>query len=148
MATHEETIEIEAPPDQVWAVLADIENWPAWTRSITSAQRLTPGGLAPGAEFRIRQPRLPAVVWTVDDVVPGRSFSWRSSSPGIESRGDHRVELSGDGSRAVLVFAQTGLLVFLSDLVFARLVRQYVRTEAEGLKRYVEQRHVGGGRPT
>jgi uncharacterized protein YndB with AHSA1/START domain len=30
--------EIEAPPEAVWRVLADISNWPAWDRNTDSAQ--------------------------------------------------------------------------------------------------------------
>jgi uncharacterized membrane protein len=30
------TIDINAPTEQVWAVLFDVENWPQWTPSVTT----------------------------------------------------------------------------------------------------------------
>lgn len=106
---------------------------------MTSAERLDDGAFGPGARFRVRQPRLPQAVWTVDQVEPGRAFSWTSASPGVHSWGDHRVEPAGEHSLAVLVFEQTGPLSGLASLIASRLVRRYVRTEAQSIKRFVEQ---------
>lgn len=139
MASHEETIDINASVAETWAVMADVERWPSWTPTVKVVDLLSSGDFGVGSKVRVQQPRLPAVTWTVDKYVPGHSFSWIASSPGVVSEGHHRVDPTSHGCRAVLGFAQSGRLVGLSDLVYRRLIANYVRTEALGLKRYVEQ---------
>jgi uncharacterized protein YndB with AHSA1/START domain len=34
------TVDIDAPPDRVWAVMSDIERWPEWTPTVTSIARM------------------------------------------------------------------------------------------------------------
>ena len=76
------TVDVSAPPEAVWAVLADVGSWPTWTASITSVRPLSPDLLQVGSRVRIMQPRLPATVWTVSDLVEGASTrTSRSASP-------------------------------------------------------------------
>ncbi len=142
MARYEESIDIDAPPADVWRVLADLERWPEWTPSMREVRPLSgdggEGGLTVGGKVRVRQPKLPTVTWTVDEVEPGRSFSWRSDSPGMASRAEHRIEPTGAGSHVVLVLEQTGPFAGVTGLFYARLIRRYVRAEAEGLKKRAE----------
>ena len=67
------TVDGSAPPEVVWAVLSDVESWPTWTASITSVRPLSPDLLQVGSRVRIMQPRLPATVGTVSDLVEGAS---------------------------------------------------------------------------
>lgn len=145
MATTQETVDIDAPADRVWAVMSDVARWPDWTPTVDTVIAQGEASLKPGAVFRVRQPRLPTTTWTVTEVVPGRQFAWTSSSPGVRSRGDHRVEPIGDRSRAVLTFEQTGFLAPLSGLFLSGLIRRYVRTEGASLKAFAER--DPGGRP-
>ena len=45
------------------------------------------GGAFPGlgGEVEIRQPGLPVTMWTVTDLEPGRSFTWRAAAPGVRT---------------------------------------------------------------
>lgn len=135
---HEVRIDIAAPADRVWSVLSDVERWPEWTASVRSVELLD-GTLAVGNRVRIRQPRFPTVVWEVTEVVPNRSFTWRSRGPGADALGSHTVIDNGDRSTAVLSISQTGVLGTLVALLSRPLTKRYVALEAAGLKQRSEQ---------
>lgn len=139
---YEQVIDIQAPADAVWEVLSAVERWPDWTASVHSAQLLDGGGLRPGQRARLRQPGLPVAVWTVERVEHGRTFTWRSDVTGLSSVGEHTVETVGPASsRVVLRLVHRGVLTAVVRLLYARLIRRYVRLEAEGLKRECESPH-------
>jgi uncharacterized membrane protein len=130
----EETVDVAADPDAVWAVLVDVERWPTWTASTSAVRLLDPTPLALGSRVEVRQPRLPHAVWTVSALVPGRSFSWESTGPGVRSIGDHEITPTPAGCRVTLRFTQGGPLGGLVGVLMSGLIRRYVRTEAAGLK--------------
>jgi hypothetical protein len=49
-------VDIKASPDEVAVVSLDVERWPEWTSTMTSARRLNEGLLAVESRARIRQP--------------------------------------------------------------------------------------------
>ena len=136
---YEITVDIDAAPDKVWAVLTDVERWPEWTPSMRAVKRLDDTPFGAGSKVRVRQPRLPQAVYTVTTYDPGRAFIWVSKVPGVTVTADHQVLPREDGHATVHLSAdQTGLLAPLLGLFTARLTRHYVTQEAEGLKRVCE----------
>jgi uncharacterized membrane protein len=140
MTTYSTSIDVKAPPEQVWAVLFDVERWPEWTASMTRVQRLDDGPLAVGSRAKVKQPRLPSIVWTVTELAPGKSFTWESRSPGALSIARHDIvpDESGHGSTVTLAVEQTGIIGGLVGGLLKGLTRRYVDTEAAGLKRRAE----------
>jgi uncharacterized membrane protein len=135
----ERTIDIAAPREKVWTVMTNVERWSEWTASVTSVERLDVGPLDIGSRARIRQPRLPAVVWTVTTAETGRYFEWQNVRPGLKSVAGHRVEtLASNGTRVTLSFGWSGLLAPVIRLLYGRLSGRYVEMEAQGLKRRCE----------
>ncbi|HEX6339056.1 MAG TPA: SRPBCC family protein [Jiangellaceae bacterium] len=132
----EASIEIAAPAERVFAVYSDVERWPEWTKSVTSVERLDDGPLRVGSRARIRQPRLPAAVWEVTELVPDRSFTWVARGPGVVSTGSHVVTpLGGDGrATATASLEQAGLLGPLMGTLTKRLTNEYLDIEVRGLK--------------
>jgi hypothetical protein len=135
-----ERIDIAAAPADVWVVMIDVERWREWTPTITSIERLDGGPFRVGSRARIRQPKLPTAVWTVTALETGRYFEWRNASPGLTSVAGHRTEpTAGGGTTVTLTFGWSGWLAWLIRLVYGKLARRYVRTEAESLKRWCER---------
>jgi len=122
----------------IWSVLMDLERWPEWTRSITSIKRLDAGVLRVGSQIRIVQPKLKSLVWHVSDLVEDRNLAWEARSPGLLIRAGHEIQSSGSGSVVILTIDQTGWLSPLIGLFTAKLTRDYMDMEAQGLKRRCE----------
>lgn len=128
------TVDIAAPPERVWAVIADVERWPEWTPTVTRIQRLDPGPLAAGSRARIRQPKLPPAVWQVSELREGRSFTWVNQSPGVRVAATHSVEPIAQGARATLSLRFSGLLGQLVSRLTRGLNERYLALEADGLR--------------
>lgn len=133
-------IDIDAPPERVWQVMADVERWHEWTASIRSIEVLTPGPLARGSRARVRQPKLPSAVWTVTELVPGERFTWISRSLGVVASATHAVEKRPGGCHAELVLTFAGFLAPLVSRLGRRLTERYLAFEIQGLKRRSESR--------
>jgi hypothetical protein len=130
------TAEVTAAPEAVWAVLMDVERWPEWTASVRGARLLTPGPLAVGSEVWLDQPRLRPATWRVTELDAPRSFVWVSTSGGVRSTADHRlVPLADDRVRIEVSLDQSGALAPLVGLLYGKLIRRYLRMEADGLTR-------------
>lgn len=138
MRTFSTQIDIDAPPERVWAVMSDVERWPEWTASISSIRRLDGRPFGQGSRVLIRQPRLPPNYSTVTEFEPRRSFTWVSKSPGVVATGRHVIEPLGDGSRVTLSIHFGGILGWFVARLVAGLTERYIRMEAEGLKKKTE----------
>lgn len=135
-----EAVTVNAPMADVARVLHDVERWPSWTASMSSVKREDPGPLAVGGRVNVRQPRLPAATWTVTALDPS-GFTWESARPGVRTTGYHWAREAGAGRTTVeLALAFSGPLARITAMAYSRLIRRYVRMEAEGLRREVEGR--------
>lgn len=134
-----EDVSVQAPPEEVWRLLVDVERWPSWTPSVRETSLLDPGPLRVGSRVRLAQPRLPVATWTVTELDPGRSFSWTSTSGGVRTTAVHEVAPApAAGSLLQLGIRHTGLLAWVAAKGFGRLTRRYLRMEAHGLKQRAE----------
>jgi uncharacterized protein YndB with AHSA1/START domain len=135
----ETTVEIDAGPERVWATLVDVARWPEWTASMRELTYLNGQPLAPRSRVRVRQPGLAALVWEVTELETGRSFAWRSSSPGVTTLATHVVRPTGPNRVTVtLAVHQSGPFAALIGLLIGAKARRYVRMEADGLKQRCE----------
>ena len=132
------TVNIDAPPAKVFAVLRDVERWPEWTASMTSVQRLDQGPFTIGSSARVRQPKLRAAVWQVTEFEENRNFTWVAHSPGLCMTAGHLIEGQDGGCRVLLSFELSGLIAPLASSLFGDLIEQYLSVESHGLKARAE----------
>ena len=132
------SILIGAPPETVWAVMADAERWHEWTPSVRSIRLLDIPPIRVGSRALIRQPKFPPAVWTVTALEPGRSFTWKSGAPGVWVYAHHSVEPVPGGTRATLMLHYEGVLARLIGRLTRGITNRYLTYEAEGLKRRSE----------
>lgn len=137
----EVTREIDAPAEQVWGVIVDVERWPEWTPTVTSVRRLDDGPFVVGSQVEIRQPKLPKAQWRVTELVEGRSFTWEATGPGMRSIARHEVTPRADGADITLSVEQLGPMGAVAAVVWRGITQRYVETEAETLDRRVHETH-------
>jgi len=139
MAHIEHSIRIDAPPDVVWSVMAEVERWPEWAASIRRVEPLDGATIAAGRRYRIAARGVPPAIWRVTELDEGRSFHWATTS-GIRITAGHAIEADGSRSKVMLSIATRGVLAALFGPPIALLSRRNMRLEAEGLKRRSEER--------
>lgn len=133
------SIDIDAPPAAVWACVSDVARWPELTASMSSVELLGATVLGDGARARVKQPRFPAMTWTVTRFEPERGFTWETAQPGVRTIALHDIEPSGEGrSRLTLVIDQRGPGSALLGLLYRGITRRYMAMEANGMKKAAE----------
>jgi ligand-binding SRPBCC domain-containing protein len=76
MTTVEYSVEVDAPPEEVWAITSDPRDLPAWERHIESVA-VPDGGLKPGARYAVTMSFM-GVKATVPCIVREWEPPWRS----------------------------------------------------------------------
>ena len=76
---------VAAPPERVWALLADLSRMPEWSPELVRMVPLKPGGLRVG-QWYLGVNRRRVAVWPTRSVVsllePGRAVGWDTTSSG------------------------------------------------------------------
>lgn len=112
------SIEIDAPSERVWALIAEFRHWPEWGPTVRSV-RSEFGAVAPGVRGSIQTPVGVWLPFEITSVTSGESWSWRVG--GVEATGHQVAALGDDRSR----------LTFTVPIVFA----PYVVVLRRGLRR-------------
>jgi carbon monoxide dehydrogenase subunit G len=104
------SIDIAASPDEVYALVADIERMGDWSPECTSCT-WTKGATGPavGARFKAKNKGGRGPSWsntpTVTVAEPGRSFAFNRSGPGVGSyTWTYTMEPTADGTRLTEAF--------------------------------------------
>jgi carbon monoxide dehydrogenase subunit G len=97
---------VDAPPESVFAFLADLGNLPRWQTGIVSAELTTPGAVGTGSRAHVVRELMGqrlAVDLALTDHQPGRRLELASAASGIGVVAE--LDLSPDGDGTHLTFA-------------------------------------------
>jgi hypothetical protein len=130
--------DIAAPAAAIWDLLIKVEDWPAWTPTMTRIVSLSGQPLAVGQAYRVEQPGLLPAVYTVTGLDAPRRFVWEARTPGARLIADHVIEAAADGSRLSLIFTACGPLAPLIRGLLGGKIASFVETEGRSLKRAAE----------
>jgi hypothetical protein len=133
------TVQVDASPAAVWAVLTDVGRYPEWNPLFREAS----GQVAVGSRIRLRSVhpangRMMTVKPKITVADPGAELRWVSSLPGIMS-GEHRFALTPADGGTLLEQSEAfrGLLVAFSGKTLARAEASF-RALNEALKKRAE----------
>jgi carbon monoxide dehydrogenase subunit G len=141
----EDTIEIAAPPDEVWRLTVDIEALPSMTPTMTRVERLEPGPMTVGSRARIKQPAQRSRVWTVTEFDEPRRFIWSTQAMGMTMTGIHQLKATERGTSNTLALELEGRLAPVLGPLVSRSIRRALAQENQGLRRAAEHRDRSAG---
>ena len=139
MPKYSTSIFINADQETVWKILSDVAHWHEWTPTVTKVEVLEKAELKLNNRYKVYQPKLQPAVWTVTILTPPSNFNWESRMPGMHMLAEHIVRtVSADQTEVTLSFAFQGFLGEIMGRLYRNLVESYIATEAQSLKKRVE----------
>jgi uncharacterized protein YndB with AHSA1/START domain len=130
-------IDIAAPPELVWAVLTDIDNWPSWNPEVKGASLAGP--LAPGAQFRWKAGP-GTITSTLESVEPPKVIAWTGKTFGIKAVHLYRLDPRGDTTIVKSDESWDGLVVRLFRGPMTKTLQKSTESGLRHLKTEAERR--------
>jgi uncharacterized protein YndB with AHSA1/START domain len=130
-------IEIAGPPEIVWDVLTDFEQWPQWNPDVKSMSFAGP--VAPGSEFKWKAGP-GTIVSTLEAVEPLRRISWRGRTMSIKAMHEWHLEPRAGGTLVQTEETFSGLLARLFRGSLQKTLDKSTSEGLEHLKREAERR--------
>ena len=130
------TVAVDAPAEVAWRVLADVAAWPTWTPTITRIDG--DAQVCSGAVFRVSQPGMRPMDWTVTEFIDGESFTWTSRVTGTLLLASHAIRpVDGVRCEIALSFSMTSPFVALGWALAGSKIASLVGTEATSFASYL-----------
>ncbi len=131
-------IEIAAPAETVWDLTIDVERWPDIMPTMKSVEVLDSGAMAGGTRVRIRQPGMPARIWTVAEVDAPHRFVWGTRLFGVPMDAVHELTTTPTGCRNALTIRLHGRGAGLLAKLSANRLRATLATENQAFRDHAE----------
>lgn len=114
--------DVDAPLEEAWHGLAEVERWPEWAPHIVSVSVSPQGELGPTSSGVLRIKRLGRNTFRMSAWEPPLRWQWAGGLLGVRIYYDHRFEASGPATtRLEWVVELHGPLAPLIRRVFARV---------------------------
>jgi ribosome-associated toxin RatA of RatAB toxin-antitoxin module len=139
----ESSIEINAAPAAIMAVIADLPTYPEWSDGVKSVEVLTEyeDGRPADARFVVDAGAIKDTYELEYDWDDDRSVSWRLTT-GIMLKaldGVYRLEANGDGTTTVLYQLAVDVSIPMIGLIKRKAEKVIIDSALRGLKDRVEQ---------
>ena len=92
---------INAPVERVFSVMTDLERWPENIEAITKVEKLTPGPVGSGTQFketRVMFGKEHTETMRFEDVVPNKGYTLAANSCGVEYASVHTLTPDAQGT--------------------------------------------------
>jgi hypothetical protein len=132
----EQRILINAAPERVFRLYADVSSWSQWDPSIQYAS--IEGELKRGTKGRVKPTSGPAAKMVITEVTVNKSFTAVTRLPLCSMRFVHELVLSGQGTEAVHKVLFSGLLSPLFEPLIGAVIRRELPLAMQGLKQAAE----------
>ena len=139
-AVAEAELQVGAPPEVVWDVMADVDRWPEWNPDVKEA--MLEGALAPGSTFRWKAGP-GTITSTLREVEPPTAIGWSGRTMGISALHVWRLEPRGEGTLVRTEESWNGLPVRVLRGRMQRTLQQAVDAGLRALKAEAERRGAG-----
>jgi hypothetical protein len=136
-AVGEGEIDIDAPPETVWAVIADLSAWPTWNPDVRSMA--LEGAVEPGSTFRWKSGST-SLVSTLHVVDAPHEIAWTGVTMGIHAIHVFRFELLDGGTRAWSAESFRGLIPSVLRSYSHKVLQRGIDSMLRSLKFEAERR--------
>lgn len=130
-------IEVASDPEIVWAVMADIDRWPAWNPDVKSSS--LEGELTEGTTFRWKA-GLGTIVSTLQQVEPPRIIGWTGNTLGIKAVHVWRLEPKGERTVVKTEESWEGVLPRIFRKTMQKMLQKAIDSGLRSLKAEAERR--------
>ena len=129
------SLEVVAAPEEVWSVLTDIAQWPAWNPDVKSVS--IDGPIASGTTFRWKAGP-GTITSTFQTVEPPHLLAWTGRTLGIRAIHVYRLERQGDVTLVTSEESWAGLPVRLARGSMQKTLQTAIESGLRHLKTRVE----------
>lgn len=128
---------IAASADTIFALYADVSNWPTWDPDAKAAA--IEGAFVSGAKGVITPNGGPKSTIYFTEVIRNRSFTVDCKLPLCQMRFEHELSAQGEGTRATHRVIFSGALAFFFGRVIGNGMKKSLPQALEGLKAAAEK---------
>jgi uncharacterized protein YndB with AHSA1/START domain len=140
MGTHRWSIWIDAEPERVFDVYADINRLPEWQVGVRKLSDVTGPGDRPGTTYAVRYGPFASRSEVLEAERPYRLVTRSSGVFGLRARGTSELDPEGGGTRLTIQYETTWPLQWLGRLLEkAMLNPSILQRELNNLKALVER---------
>jgi uncharacterized protein YndB with AHSA1/START domain len=132
---------IEAPPQAVWKIQTDINNWSRWQPDVTASG--LDSSLTVGSVFRWKSGRL-SVTSTIQVISPSQEISWTGRALGAHAKHVWRLTPQDKGTLVTTEESMEGWSIRLMKFINPKFLDNSLDTWLQSLKTQAEKETAKG----